>query len=217
MRIVSLSGRARAGKDTSALILRNYLGHKEVNVCSFAAKLKKVCQDAFDLTDEQIDGKQKDDRLQQGRYFHPDYRMPYVITAFGLQEDYNCRGSEWARRKTKTFWSPRELLQYVGGFLRELDEDAIIKSLDLRADKINIITDLRVWREFDYIQRQGGHIPFVIRRRSALTMDDPTEEVANTRDYRLLSLGFYSIDNNASKRELELALIRNLGKAGIIR
>ena len=56
MKIISLSGKAGAGKDTTADIIEGIIGKAQVNRCAFADKLKKVCGVVFNLNEDQLYG-----------------------------------------------------------------------------------------------------------------------------------------------------------------
>lgn len=56
-KLIAFTGQAKAGKTTAATILSHYYGHR---IMRFADPLKEVTKIVFDLTEEQVNGEEKD-------------------------------------------------------------------------------------------------------------------------------------------------------------
>ena len=135
--IIGISGKARAGKDT----LGAYLQHNFAKIAglvfyrlAFADELKKQVADHFGLTNDQLYGNMKE--VEDIRYH---------------------------KRADDGFWTPREILQAYGEFLRTVDYDYWVKVLFQRVEKENlenvIITDIRHINEAEAVlERRGVHI-----------------------------------------------------------
>lgn len=153
MSIIGLSGLAGSGKDTVCSILIDIFLEKH-NILfvrkAYADILKNKIMLDFDLSYEQLYGDLKS---------APDIRYPkkssnISVPDFTLYED--------GRIKEESFWTPREIMQYIGtDCYRAIDKNFWIKALykDYTEDSNWIIADCRFEDEVDaVINRDGIHI-----------------------------------------------------------
>jgi len=190
--IVGISGKARSGKDTFAEMLAvemNKGAYPPFILMAFANELKMKCQEAFDLTWDQLWGDDKE--VPDKRYIkQPKYQG-------GVRSDVD--------ELPEPYWTAREIMQNFGAFYRTIDSEFWIKNLFKVAEdkdyKNIIITDVRYRNEAEYIQRKG----YVIRverenKDDVHNMQHPSE--VELDDYK----GFdYHVINNWGLKELEQA------------
>lgn len=146
--IIGISGKARSGKDTFAGFLSKELNKEAYPpyvMMAFAHELKTKCQEAFDLSYEQLWG---DDKEEQ------DKRYPKSNNHF---ED-----SMMKEEKANWYWTAREIMQDFGAFYRTIDNEFWIKNLFRVAEQKEytnvIVTDVRYTNEADYILDNGGYV-----------------------------------------------------------
>jgi len=176
--IIGISGKARSGKDTFAEMLATELNkgaYPPYVMMGFANELKLRCQEAFDLTWEQLWGDDKE---------VSDERYPFPTT------------SGW--------WTAREIMQNFGAFYRTIDNEFWVKNLfRVIEDKeyMNvIITDVRYINEAGYIINNGGYVIRVERENKDAVHNEqhPSEvelDVYNRFDFTVI--------NNWTLKELE--------------
>lgn len=132
MSILVVSGYSRVGKDTFGKFLQENLG-EEYFLAAYATHLKQVVKKCFNLSNEQLYGDLKQ---------VPDMRYPKINT------------------DSKEYWTPRELLQYVGEMFRQVDPDYWVNKLfdfiDRNKLKNVIITDGRHENEINSVLNRGG-------------------------------------------------------------
>jgi len=175
-----ISGKARVGKDTFGVILKDAL-EGTYTIMAYADELKKKCMEDFDLSYEQLYGDFKevpDKRYRKGPYF-PD---------------------------KKEYWTPREILQFMGtDCYRKIDNNFWVKSLIKRIKKDNltnvIITDARFPNEIDIVKDLGAFHIRVLR--------DNTEEIHGKEHASEISLNNctnidFTVYNNKSIPDLYL-------------
>ena len=145
--LVGIVGKARAGKDTFALMLAESLFRstsKKYVLMAFAHELKLRVQSDFDLSYEQLWGDEKEKN---------DLRYAKRLEGFSSNP--------------ADYWCSREILQSYGEFYRTIDYDFWVKKLfeviDDREYKDVIITDVRYINEADYIVKRGGILIKVVR------------------------------------------------------
>lgn len=97
--IIGISGKARSGKDTfgNALKIASHKYGVSLELHSFARKLKEIARDNFNLTDEQVNGSEKEhfiekwnatprtimQKLGEGyRNIYPDYWVDSVLDKY---------------------------------------------------------------------------------------------------------------------------------------
>lgn len=147
--IVSLSGPAGSGKSLLASILVRH-GFREV---SFAAPLKRACQQIFGFTDHQLFGPSAA-RSEP----HPTLRMPdgSPLTARAALQ---VVGTDIARALCPSVWI-----------------DAALR--DIRDGEDVVVSDARYVNELDALRARGA---FLIRRRGGAANDDPHPSEAEMR------------------------------------
>ena len=173
--IISLSGKKGAGKDTAALFIQEYLQNKfDINMVSFAKKLKDTCAEAFNINEiYMFDAKEF--VWSKPEKFTINIQKK-VLKAYNLNEI--CAAS----RHIREFKNGREMLQYIGTeFLRGYDDQIHLKKLPLKADCVNIVTDTRFENEIDFLSWYAGNQDceiksFYIDRPSAETGDGHSSE-----------------------------------------
>lgn len=134
--VLGICGKARSGKDTFAVMLSEALFDitgKRLTLMSYANELKLRIQRDFDLSYDQLWGDLKET---------DDNRYP---------------------KKTGGFWTPREIMQFVGtDCMRSIDNNFWVKELFRVIDdndiKDVIITDVRFHNEATPIKEAGGYI-----------------------------------------------------------
>jgi len=148
--IIGMVGKARAGKDTFAeYLIKCFKGihHREFKQAAFAAQLKAMCKEHFELSDEQLWGNEKE--IVDERFIKPP---PKAISSGTVLEPY---------------WTPREIMQELGSFYRRIDHDFWVKSLDKYLKTMNIedviITDVRHINECEYIKNTQGVLIKIVR------------------------------------------------------
>ena len=189
--IIGISGKARVGKDTFAEMLAAELNkgaYPPYVMMAFANELKLKCQEAFDLTWDQLWGDDKE---------KPDNRYQRLITTTttGTMEDL-----------VPVYWTAREIMQNFGAFYRTIDNEFWVKNLfKVVAEKEYtniIITDVRYINEADYILDKGGFVVRVERegKDNVHNMQHPSE--IELDGYKRFS---FNVLNNWGLRELKVA------------
>lgn len=147
--LIGLTGKARSGKDTFAVMLADALFGKtgrRFTLAAFAQELKLRVQKDFDLDYEQLWGEDKE---------APDRRY------------CKCLGVEG---NPESFWSGREILQSYGQFYRTIDSSFWVRNLlmsmqEKEVDNV-IITDVRHTNEADSVLDNDGYIVKITSDRS---------------------------------------------------
>lgn len=176
MILIGLSGKARVGKDTAGTYLYNKLSEINYNtfITAYANQLKQDLIDKFGLSFAQVHGDLKE---------VPDTRYP--------------------KQGTQTFWTPREMMQAYGQFMRSFDKDywvkALFKVIDTERNHL-VITDLRQPNEVKAILDRGGfHIRLFKDDRPEINgKDHETERALDNSELPV----HYVVNNNGSKEEL---------------
>lgn len=175
--LVLISGRARAGKDTTGIYLKKYF--KGAKLMAYSDPLKKDLMSNLGLTYQQLYGDLKE---------VPDIRYP--------------------KPNGDGYWTPRQMMQAYGQFMRSLDTNYWVNKLFAEIEKkcYNevIITDGRQSNEVDAVSSRGGyHIRITRPGDNAITGKDHETEVAlDKEDY----VTHYKIDNNGTLQDLYLKL-----------
>ncbi len=143
--IIGISGKARSGKDTFAMMLAREL-QKQIGqsyvLMAYAHELKLKIQKDFDLSYEQLWGDEKE--IGDKRYVKP---LPDSV---GIPS-----------KGVIHYWTPREIMQNYGQFFRTIDYDFWVKNLfkvveEKELDNV-IITDLRHINEVNTVVDRGGY------------------------------------------------------------
>ena len=144
--ICVLSGHSRSGKDTLGKYLQKNL-KDDYYLVAYATYLKKMCRDMFDLSIDQLYGDLKE---------VPDKRYPKPGTS------------------PVEYWTPREIMQFVGEAFRKVKPDYWVDKLFDFLDRHNIknaiITDGRHPEEIDVVLDRGGCHVRVLRDKDMRTV-----------------------------------------------
>ncbi|MFA6118141.1 MAG: hypothetical protein WC729_29410 [Sphingomonas sp.] len=166
--ILGLCGHSGAGKDTFADRLVLKYGWQKV---ALADPLKRICQQVYDFTDQQLWGPSECRNAPDKRYFRPDGdpRFPYLTPREALQ----LLGTEWGRRCYDNTWvdlairTAKDILagrayhQHLG--LGPEVPPGTPKHLAPRRATGVVIPDVRFKNELDAIRAAGGRVVRLIR------------------------------------------------------
>jgi hypothetical protein len=171
--LIGISGKARVGKDTAGTYLYNKIGAVYYNtyITAYANTLKQDLIEKFNLSYTQVYGDLKE--IQDERY----------------------------PKQTGGFWTPREMMQAYGQFMRSFDNDYWVKALFRNVVAGNvIITDLRQPNEVKAVLDRGGyHIRITRNNRPFINGEEHETETA-LDDNNLPT--HYVIANNGSTDDL---------------
>lgn len=193
--IISLCGKARSGKDTTAFYLKDMFCDRGIDfeLISYAQELKEKIKYDFDMTDDQVYGHLKevpDTRYIKGRR---------AISGTGGQEFFT------------EYWTPRELLQYFGTEIyRKIDPNIWVRLLRKKLDlnKNYIITDARFPNELDWATEEDGYRLIINRNTRSNIHNDQHASETSLDDYET-EKDIY-IDNNTSLENLKETLRVNV-------
>ncbi len=199
MFLIGISGNLNAGKDTAAgIIAKKY----DFTIIAFADPIKRIAQDVFDFTDDQLWGPS---------YLRdiPDTRYP-LNNKDGFLTPRMCLqklGTSWGRECYDQIWVDYTLrivkkLQ-TGGWSYHFKEG--IKE-DYRAPPQNvIISDSRFENELNGINKYGGKL---IRIYRCSTKSEKNNHVSETEQYNVPDEYFSAIiDNSKGLEELNEQII----------
>jgi hypothetical protein len=194
---IGIVGHARVGKDTFAEYLIGCLKkrhQRDFKHVAFAKQLKTMCQEHFELSDEQLWGDKKEvDDKRFPRYGNLQYN-PGGFRCGSLSDPLG-------------YWSSREIMQELGGFYRKIDRDFWVKALNLylitNDIKDAIITDVRHVNECEYVKINKGILIRIIRTDADEIhgMQHESEIALDDRPDGYFDL---TIVNNWSLKELEV-------------
>ena len=178
---IGISGRARSGKDTAGTYISQKLKSHGYNVytTAYANTLKEDLIKNFDLSVSQVHGDLKES---------PDARYSKGIG--------------------KGFWTPREMMQAYGQFMRSIDPDYWVKALfrNLPEADFTILTDLRQPNEvYAVVGREGYHIRMIRDDRPEIA--DSTHETETALEREEVPIN-HTVYNNGSLEELYKELDR---------
>lgn len=157
--IIGIAGKARSGKNQFAEYLVKYFKdgfQREFRLGAFADALKNMCMEHFNLTKDQLWGDQKE--LEDKRYS----KVPHVW-------DQRRANGWWCGscEPLPEWWTPREIMQALGGFYRSIDYDFWIKKFDeyYKSNESSdvIITDARHINECKYVRTNKGILIKIFR------------------------------------------------------
>jgi adenosyl cobinamide kinase/adenosyl cobinamide phosphate guanylyltransferase len=151
---IGIVGHARVGKDTFAEYLIECLKkrhQRDFKHVAFAAQLKEMCQEHFELTNEQLWGDKKEE-----------------WTKFVRKPKINLDGYKGSvLEPLEDYWTAREIMQELGSFYRRIDHDFWVKALNMylisNDIKDAIITDVRHINECEYVKINKGILIRIIR------------------------------------------------------
>ena len=169
MRIIGLVGAYKSGKDTvGQYIVDNYNGTRY----AFADKLKKVCSDVFGIPLENFNDPALKDTftaipcVQCARCKSFNTVVKSDVDKYQYAHCPRCLATG-SLQKWSTFWTYRNILQYIGteGFRTvspltwvNFVERAIIAAAVQDADTTAVITDVRFREEAEMVWKHGGEI-----------------------------------------------------------
>jgi len=152
MRLIGISGAARAGKDTTANIIRTRHGF---GVIAIADSMKRACRDIFQFTYEQLWGDDKELPDPRYRGLTPRRAMQLLGTEFGRA----CYENLWIDRAIEaarevlagnaTYWPSMGLANF------EAEEDLVPEGV--------VFSDVRFANERAAIEAAGGVVWRVTR------------------------------------------------------
>jgi hypothetical protein len=189
--IIGISGKARSGKDQFGEYLIECLRERHKRFfrpVAFAAQLKTMCKLHFGLSNDQLWGDKKEE---------PDERFHRPV------EDWkNSKGA------VSMYWTPREIMQELGGFYRRIDNKFWVKSLDQYLESMNvrdaIITDVRHINECEYVKKNQG-VLIKVTRESADKIHGMHHESETALDDRPEGYFDLTIVNDWGLKELQVA------------
>ncbi len=199
MGLIIVSGHARVGKDSFALMLAEELNKTQYPpfvMMAYAHELKLRCQQDFDLSYEQLWGEDKE--VYDQRYPKTRGSLPFCG---GNRND----GKGLEVLEERKHWTAREIMQEYGQFFRQIDNDFWVKHLmRLIEDKeyVNvIITDGRHKNEIDAVcNRAGGyHIRIERSGKDEVHNKQHISETALDEGYRV----DFTVVNNKGLDELK--------------
>lgn len=207
MRIIGLVGAYKSGKDTvGQYIVDNYNGTRY----AFADKLKKVCSDVFGIPLENFYNQDLKDTFTT----IPAIQCPNCRsfnTNHGEDGEAHCRlCNAWGElEKWSTFWTYRNILQYIGteGFRTvspmtwvNFVERAIVAASVQDADAVAVITDVRFREEAEMVWKHGGEIWRIIRPGFGTDISHQSEQIETSIPMHLVQGVIY---NNGTLDQLK--------------
>lgn len=182
--IIGIAGKARSGKNQFAEYLAKFFKEgfqREFWFGAFADVLKNMCVNNFKLSKEQLWGNKKE--------------------TIDLRFQKRGKGSN-----VPAYWTPREIMQAIGGFYRTIDYDFWVKKFDEYYNSNKnpdvIITDIRHINECEYVRANRGILIKIFR--------DSNEEIHGMNHESEVALDNYKdfdiyINNSGTLEELEQA------------
>jgi len=178
--IIGIWGWAQAGKDTVA---DHLCSDWEFSKIFFSWKMKEVCKDIWDFSDEQLYGDLKE--VPDERYplsgLCPNCHMPCPVRPDGNGNVYWCIPCNRGYPKHLT---PRLALQSLGSeygrtLYRYIWINHTFRYIDERPDVLNwVISDVRIADEFNAIKNRGGII-IKLRRGGKRFNHESENEIAS--------------------------------------
>jgi hypothetical protein len=183
--IIALAGRAGAGKDTVAGLLREPIWETHplaaISVTGFAARLKRALSTIFNLDFESLTREEKEERLDW--------------LGKSPRELMQTLGTEWGRSVHPDLWV--RLLER--SYFDEPSKHA----------EVLIITDCRFPNEVAWVRRKGGVVWWVERNGMPLVAAHSSETAIGPMDCDLTIPNFGSKDDLAAKVRLAWAQHRS--------
>lgn len=191
---------AGAGKDAVADRLVEKHGFVRI---ALADPLKRICQDVFDFTDEQLWGPSSARNAPDQRYCHTRYLKQdggeYVDTYVSPRMALQTLGTEWGRALYGDVW-----IDYLLRVAKKLDGGGYYYdarsglrpwvSRDAIQAKTNVVvSDLRFFNEREAIRKVGGKVVRV-RRRVDEEFKDTRLDCGHQSETELVSLVDESFD-----------------------
>jgi hypothetical protein len=184
--IIGVSGKARSGKDQFGEYLTKHMREKHLRTLihmAFATQLKMMCKTNFGLDDDQLWGDKKE---------IPDLR--FAKDGHGFSSN------------PSDYWTPREIMQELGGFYRKITSNYWVMALDYEIKKgINrdvIVTDVRHLNECAYIKDSKGVLIRVVREDADAIHGMEHESETALNEYTDFDI---EIDNSGTLEDLDKA------------
>lgn len=196
--IIGMVGRARSGKDTFAEYLIKYLKEKhqrDFRQAAFAAQLKAMCKEHFELSEDQLWGDKKE---------IDDKRFPRYGNINWDGASFKCG----TMIDPLGYWSSREIMQELGSFYRRIDSYFWVKALNIylisNDIKDVIITDVRHINECEYVKINKGILIKIVREDTD-KIHGMQHESETALDDMLDSYFDLIVMNNLGLKELEVS------------
>ena len=185
MKLIGLTGRARAGKDTVGEILAREAGYATM---SFAAPIKEACKVAFALSDEQLFGNEKEAPIKHLGGKSPRQIMQLFGTDFARDMICDDIWLQVAERRMISVKHQVTSTSPLAGFI-----PAGI-----------VFTDVRFDNEAQWVRDQGGEV-WQIERKDIDPVSEHVSEAGVPED--LVDL---IILNNGTLGDLRLMVLESL-------
>ena len=198
--LIGLSGKARSGKDSVGEFLVEELSAYGVVKAAFADELKRQVAEHFDLSHEQLYGDLKE--VPDERYKKPGPPQGVAVT----YDD--------GRGLPPWYWTPREIMQEYGQFMRTIDYDYWIKvlfrKLTRQEQEVVVITDVRHINEVNAVLDIGGVHIRIYRDSDEVNAVHNQQHISETAldNYGHIN---YEVNNNGTLDDLRITA-RNLAR-----
>lgn len=173
--LIGIYGRKRSGKNTLANAIAQQV--PGTSILSFAAPLKELCMKVFGLTEEQVDGEEKEQGWESPLFL--DDWIPFVEQETGLK----------LGRQFRTAFSPRQVLQYLGtDYIRDAQEDFWLRTAEFALDDLGghaVFSDVRFSNEAEFIRSRGGIVLETVRLGLEHLDPHPSENDEVVADFTL--------------------------------
>lgn len=189
--IISLSGKARHGKDSVAdVLVRN---HKYVKM-SLAGPLRYMCSQVFSIDESDF----TDDNKKEKLFTHPvrlsEEHIGLMLSV--IENDFKMSVSPESKEALVKqvgleFKHPRHLLQLVGtDLIRDcVDKEFWLKVADQKLENLAdvVVADVRYKNERDWLKSKGALMCFVQRPTLQKTDGHISEnDLGNESDYQII-------------------------------
>lgn len=181
--IIGIIGKKRVGKDTSADYLVDKYGFVKY---SFGDPVKQICQNIFDLTDEQLNTDKKD-IIDEYLGVSPRQIFQIIGTDIFQYKIYNFFPELEKNIPKKQFW----VKKFEKWYQNETKENKNIKI---------VISDIRFKHEYECLKNLGATL-IKIEKDTKLVDDHISENELND----VSNLDYY-LENNTTKENLYLKL-----------
>ena len=166
MKIIALMGKSKSGKDTAGKIITAALSGGAVTM-AFADKLKRLCMELYDLSDEDVyteAGKERESRFTAWKC-PACQKLDCFRELAGREYRVVCKGCSavGSEEAFKARWKNREILQHVGTEgCRRIDDKVwvnfVLRAAEAASPKIVVVTDCRFRSEADSVWAAGGEV-----------------------------------------------------------
>lgn len=181
--VLGIRGKSRSGKDTFGDYLVSRYGWKKL---SFALNLKTMCQEVFQLSEDQVHSQEgKSILFPYGPVIFSETHLSEIVSWMKRthpQVDYSK--NSYGNLLGKKLVNARDIMQYVGtevcrGFVDTYHLDIIFQQLS--SEYSWVITDVRFTNEADGIVGLGGQVfevinPFIEKQKGfVINKSHPSE------------------------------------------